>query len=164
MQLFYMINYWIIISKRYNFDLNNNIKYIKDNELWDFVGSNSDQSRTPSHALELKEDDKVLFYLARKDREGNPLSSYPYPIFFAKATLKSKFIDISDKDKREKDKDGNEINKFVRLKDIIIFKNRHQVIKPMDRYKIGAAGPTMLVRIENKELYDDVCRKSGVVP
>jgi len=92
-----MINYWIIIARRYNQTLEDARRYIEKNEIWDFVSSNSDQNRTPSYALELKEGNKVLFYLSKEDRDGKSLSPYPYPIFFAKATLKSEFIDNKDK-------------------------------------------------------------------
>lgn len=139
-----MRKYWIIIARRNGQPLELACNQI-DTEIWDFVGSNSDESRTPSNALKLQKDDKVLFYISKEDRDGNPLSGYQYPIFFACATLASGFI-----------KDG----KFVSLKDVKHFKPPIPVIKPKDNYEIGARGPTMLVEIKDYQ-YEKVVQTLG---
>ncbi len=151
-----MTKYWIIIAKRYRQTLEIARGYIEEEKIWDFVSSNNDESRTPSNALKLQEDDKVLFYLAEKDRDGYSLGRnshgiilYPYPIFFARATLASGF----DKDK-----------KLISLKDVKPFKHPIKVDKPKDDYEIGARGPTMLVEIKDYHKYEKVCIKAGVDP
>jgi hypothetical protein len=153
-KLLYMTNYWIIIARRYKQTLEMASGYIAKEKIWDFVSSNDDESRTPSNALKLQENDKVLFYLSEKDRDGNRLSGYPYPIFFACATLGSGFIDY-DNDS------GNK--KFIKLNDIKLFLKPIEVKNPKKKYGIGATGPIMLALID-KERYESACKEAKVDP
>ncbi|KAB2941664.1 MAG: hypothetical protein MPEBLZ_02518 [Candidatus Methanoperedens nitroreducens] len=149
-----MTNYWIIIARRKDQKLEDASDYIMDNNIWDFVSSNNDESRTPSNARKLHNGEKVLFYLSAKDREGKKLSEYPYPIFFARATLGSDFIDYDNDSGYEK---------FVRLNDIKIFPKPIEVNNPKKRYGIGATGPIMIAQID-KERYESACKKANVDP
>lgn len=149
-----MTNYWIIIARRKNQKLKDASDYIVDENIWDFVSSNNDESRTPSNALKLQEDDKVLFYLSEKDRDGKSLSGYGYPIFFARATLASEFIPS----------DESVNKKYVKLKDVNLFNIPIEVIKPKENWEIGARGPTMLVEIKDYHKYESICKKAGLNP
>ena len=146
------MNNWILIAKRPDGDLETIKKVIQKNQ-WDFVSSkDTNRSVTPSYALELKKGDNVLFYLSTKDQNGNVLSPYPYPIFFAHAILDSKFkIGVYEW--------GSE-KKYIRLKNIRFFEPI-EVKEPRNNYKIGY-GPAMIVPIYKKKQYENICKQAGI--
>lgn len=153
-----LVRYWIIIARRPGQTLEIARRFIKDNEIWDFVSSRNNKSITPRHAEDLRAGHKVLFYLSKKDQNGYWLGrnshgviQYPYPIFFARATLRTIFNHDS------------EYENFVRLNDVILFPKPIEVIDPKKKYAIGATGPIMLVPID-KDRYESACKVAKVEP